>query len=313
MNGRRVAVLLGGLSAERSISLRTGAAIARALRANGHDVVEIDVDQDLALRLKEVRPEVAFIALHGSLGEDGCVQGLLEVMGIPYTGSGVCASAVAMDKRLTKELLKLHGISTPGWLDLSRAELEAVSDALPFGYPAVVKPNSQGSTVGIHIVNEARQLGEALADSVHFDDRILVEQYIPGREVTVGVLNGQVLPVLEVVPKSGFYDFESKYTPGQTDYLCPAPIGDALTQECQRLGLRTYQVVGCEGAARVDIRINPEGQCFVLEINTIPGMTETSLIPKAAAHIGKSFGDVCESILAGARLKVAQQGLLKER
>jgi D-alanine-D-alanine ligase len=309
MKGKRVGVLLGGQSSERPISLKTGHAISGALQRLGYDVVEIDAGPDLAERLKAERVEVAFIALHGPFGEDGCVQGLLEVIGIPYTGSGVLASSVAMDKRVTKELLAFHGIPTPAWTEVNSAELDRGEPRLPFPFPAVVKPVAEGSTVGIHIVPEERQLSEALKDSAQYGDRLLIEAYIPGREVTVGVLNGQALPVIEIVPHSGFFDFEAKYTKGKTDYLLPAPIGEALTAECQALALRTYRAVGCEGVARADIRIDPEGRCFVLEINTIPGMTETSLIPKAAREIGLSFEDVCERILNGARLKTWRREL----
>jgi len=303
MKDRRIGVLLGGVSEERLISLKTGHAIFGALQRLEYDAVEIDAGPDLAERLRAERIEVAFIALHGPQGEDGCVQGLLEVLGIPYTGSGVLASAVAMDKRVTKELLAFHGVPTPAWADVSSAEVARADFQLPFDYPAVVKPNAQGSTVGIHIVPEARQMLEALSDSAQYDSRLLIEQFIPGREVTVGILNGEVLPVIEVVPKSGFYDFEAKYTVGQTEYLVPAPLEVGLEAECRRLALRTWEIVGCEGVARVDIRIDPQGRCFVLEINTIPGMTETSLIPKAARQIGVEFDALCERILAGARLK----------
>lgn len=301
---RRVGVLLGGTSSERPISLKTGHAIFGALTRMGYNAVEIDCGPDLPEKLRSEGVEVAFIALHGALGEDGCVQGLLEVMGIPYTGSGVMASSLAMDKRMTKEVLKFHGIPTPGWTEKTSAEVAAGAIEVDLTFPVVVKPVTEGSTVGIHIVPEARQLGEALTGSAQFGNRLLVEEYIPGREVTVGVLNGEVLPVIEIVPRSGFFDFEAKYTVGQTEYLVPAPLDEALTRECQALALRTYKATACEGVARVDIRIRPDNACFVLEINTIPGMTETSLIPKAARCVGMSFDQVCERILSEARLKV---------
>lgn len=304
LKNKRIGVLLGGMSSERPISLKTGHAIFAALKRMGYNAVEIDVSPRLAEDLKAEGVELAFLALHGAFGEDGAVQGLLEVLGIPYTGSGVMASAVAMDKRVTKELLAFHGVSTAGWLELNAATWNGEIPELPFGYPVVVKPVTEGSTVGIHIVEEARQLDEALRDSFQFGDRLLLEQFVPGREVTVGILDGQVLPVIEIRPHSGFFDFEAKYTVGQTDYLVPAPLDEAMTQTCQTLALRTWQVVGCEGVARVDIRIRPDGACFVLEINTIPGMTETSLIPKAARVTGLSFDDVCERIMASARLKI---------
>lgn len=305
---KRVGVLLGGTSSERPISLKTGHAIYGALVRMGYNAVEIDVGPDLPERLKAEGVEVAFIALHGALGEDGCVQGLLEVMGIPYTGSGVLASSLAMDKRMTKEILKFHGIPTPGWTEKSAREVAEGAFGVDLSFPVVVKPVTEGSTVGIHIVPEARQLGEALTDSAQFGARLLVEEYIPGREVTVGVLNGKVLPVIEIVPKSGFFDFEAKYTVGQTEYLVPAPLDPSLTEVCQELAVRTYHATACEGVARVDIRIRPDNACFVLEINTIPGMTETSLIPKAAKCLGMSFDEVCTQILSQARLKVFRKG-----
>lgn len=304
MKDKRIGVLMGGMSSERPISLKTGHAIFGALQRRGYDAVEIDVDADLPARLKAERVEVAFLALHGPWGEDGCVQGMLEVLGIPYTGSGVLASSVSMDKRVTKELLAFHGVPTAPWVEVRTAELAGEMPRLPFPYPAVVKPVAEGSTVGIHIVPEDRQLREALNDSANYGDRLLIEQYVPGREVTVGILNGKPLPVIEIVAQTGFFDFEAKYTVGGARHLLPAPIGEALTARCQQLALDTYRVTGCEGVARVDIRIDPQERCFVLEINTIPGMTETSLIPEAAAHIGMSFEDVCETILAGARLKI---------
>lgn len=304
MFGKRIGVLLGGQSSERPISLKTGHAIFGALNRRGFNVVEIDVGPDVAQKLKAEGVEVAFLALHGPLGEDGSMQGLLEVMGIPYTGSGVMASAIAMDKRVTKELLRFHQVSTPAWTELTAADIAAGRMSVDIEFPVVVKPVTEGSTVGIHIVPEPAQLEEALHDSQKYGDRLLIEQYISGREVTVGVLDGQVLPVIEIVPHSGFFDFAAKYTVGQTDYLLPAPIGEELTARCQALAVATYKAVGCEGVARVDIRIREDGQCFVLEINTIPGMTETSLIPKAARQVGMSFEEVCEKILAGARLKI---------
>lgn len=307
MSQKRVGVLLGGESSERAISLKTGRAVFSALKRRGHDVVAIDVGRDLPQQLLEAGVEVAFIALHGVLGEDGCVQGLLEVMGIPYTGSGVTAAAVAMDKQLSKEILVQRGIPTPPWVCVRSGEVDREALSIPFPYPMVVKPNTQGSTVGIHLVPEARQLSEALEDSGRYDDTILVEAFIPGDEVTVGMLNGEVLPVVEIVPPAGFFDFEAKYTKGTSQYHVPARISPALMKRCHALGGATYAAIGCEGVARVDIRITPEGACYVLEINTVPGMTETSLIPMAAAEVGKTFEDVCEVILASARLKVTEK------
>jgi len=298
---KRIAVLLGGLSAERDVSLRTGRAVLNSLVSEGFQAVAIDAGRDLAAKLREENIELAFIALHGRFGEDGTVQGMLEMMGIPYTGSGVLASSLAMDKVMTKKVLLYQGLPTP--------EFEVANgsgDVQQFlsrerSYPRVVKPSREGSTIGVSIVRSAAELATALTVARKYDDSILVEEYISGQEVTVGVLNGKALPVIQVVPKSGFYDYQSKYTAGQTEYLLPAPIPSDIYTKAQEEAVAACLALGCRGAARVDFMIR-EQEVFCLEVNTIPGMTETSLLPKAAGHAGMSFNQLVLEILADAGL-----------
>lgn len=297
----RVGVLLGGLSAERPISLNTGGAILRALLERGHDAVAIDVGRDLHRRLAEEGVEVAFNALHGTFGEDGCVQGLLEVLGIPYTGCGVAASALTMDKIQTKRVLEHAGVPTPEWVLLEGATLAPGS--VPLAPPLVVKPVSEGSSVGISMVARAEELPAALSEAARHGGRVLVERRISGPEVTVGVLDGRALATVEIRPRDGWYDWHHKYTPGATDYICPADLGASVREELHSMAERAAAVTGCEGAVRVDFMVEGGTRPLVIEINTVPGMTETSLLPKAAARAGLSFGDLCERILAGARLR----------
>jgi D-alanine-D-alanine ligase len=300
MTRTRIAVLLGGRSAEREVSLRTGAAVAQALRGPGREVVEVDAGPGLARQLEELRPDAAFIALHGRWGEDGTVQGLLEMLGIPYTGSGVLASALAMDKGMSKVVFRALGVPTPDFQVLGP---DAGLEDLELAPPLVAKPVREGSTIGVAVAREAAQLPGALAEARAHGTEILVEKFVEGREVTLGVLDGEPLPLVEIVPEKGFYDYESKYTPGRTRYLCPAPLEDDLAREAVGAGCAAYRALGCAGAARVDLMIDASGRPWVLEANTIPGMTPTSLLPKAAAAAGMTFADLAERILAGAALK----------
>lgn len=296
----RVAVIMGGRSAEREVSLRTGAAVAEALRRRGREVVEVDGGRDLARRLAELRPDAAFIALHGRWGEDGTVQGLLECLDIPYTGSGVLASAVAMDKAVSKVLFRAFGVPTPDFQVLAP---EAPIDDLDLTPPLVAKPLREGSTLGVAIARQPEEVPTALAAARQYGTEILLERFVEGREVTLGVLDGSPLPLVEVVPDKGFYDYESKYTPGRTQYLCPAPLTEDLAAEATRAGCAAYRALGCSGAARVDLILDREERPWVLEVNTIPGMTPTSLLPKAAAAAGMDFEELVARILAGAALK----------
>ncbi|MGA1865328.1 MAG: D-alanine--D-alanine ligase [bacterium] len=292
---KRIGVLMGGCSYEREVSLKTGKAVASALKTKCWQVSEIDVDEHVWEKIRDERIDVAFLALHGRFGEDGTIQGMLEIMGIPYTGSGVLASSLAMDKIFTKIILQSAGILTPPFIVLKNSD-ELKGDS-PLGYPVVVKPASQGSTIGIHIVKKKSDLKKAISDAFKYDRKVMIEEFIPGRELTVGILGTKVFPVLEIIPQSGFYDFKSKYTHGMTKYVCPAPLEQDLSRNIQRLGLAAHSALGCRDFSRVDFRINEDGIPFCLEINTIPGMTDTSLLPKAAEVDGLSFPDLVERIL----------------
>jgi D-alanine-D-alanine ligase len=302
---KRIAVLMGGMSSERDISFKTGSAVLHALQGLGYTAVAVDADRNIAESLKTNGIDVAFIALHGALGEDGTVQGLLELLGIAYTGSGVLASAVSINKVITKKMLAYHGLPTPGFqVVLARGDdVERAVKSITLPLPFVVKPPEEGSTIGISIVRDAAHIGKAVSLAAQFDSEVLIEEFVTGRELTAAVLNGQPLPLVEIVAKDGFYDFEAKYqSQGATRYIVAPQIRDELTLQIQRLAVETYAVLGCSGAARVDFLLAPDGRPSILEINTIPGMTETSLLPKAAGHAGIDFESLVEQILWSARL-----------
>lgn len=296
----KVAVLMGGKSAERQVSLTTGKAVAEALRAGGHEVTELDAAERVAERLIALAPEAAFLALHGRYGEDGTVQGLLEMLEIPYTGSGVLASALAMDKTLSKRVFVAAGVPTPRFELLEPGQ---GADKIGLAPPYVVKPPREGSTIGITVVREAGEAARAVAAAREHSADVLVEAFVDGRELTVGVLDGQPLPIVEIRPESGFYDFQSKYTPGRTRYICPAELLATEARRVAEAGVAAYKALGCAGAARVDVLLDGAGEPFVLEVNTIPGMTPTSLLPKAAAAAGMDFVTLVGRMLAGAALK----------
>lgn len=298
---KKIAVLMGGQSAEREVSLRTGTASLEALRQRGYQAVAIDVGSDLPGQLRAAGCEIAFIALHGRFGEDGRVQGLLEMLQIPYTGSGVLASSLAIDKVLTKQLLLYHGLPTPGF-DFSCPG--DASDSLLLRckqLPLIVKPAREGSTIGISIARSRAELRQAIASAAALDSKVLVEEFIDGIELTVAVLNDQPLPIIQIVPKSGFYDYQAKYTAGETTYLCPAPIAAGIAERVQQAALAACRALGCRGAARVDFMLRAE-EFYCIEVNTIPGMTATSLLPKAAAQAGLDFALLIEAILLDAGL-----------
>ena len=296
---KRIGVLMGGLSSERDVSLRTGEAILNALLDQGYSALKIDAGRDLALRLAEEKVEVAFIALHGRYGEDGTVQGLLEMEGIPYTGSGVLASSLAMDKVATKKMLIYHELPTPGFRIFRRGgDIQALIRENA-RFPVVVKPSREGSTIGVTIAGDAKQLKEGLLEAQKYDEQVLVEEFVKGDEVTVSVIDGEALPVIQVVPKGGFYDYRAKYTAGRTEYLLPAPLEGVLYARLQKAAVDACEALDCRGAARVDFMVK-EKEFFCLEVNTIPGMTETSLLPKAAAHIGIPFAELVQRMLEGA-------------
>ena len=312
----RIGVLMGGQSSEREVSLRTGAAVHRALCRRGYDAVTIDVGPTLSRDLQEQKVALAFLALHGPGGEDGSIQGFLETLGIPYTGSGVHASAVGMHKVTTKTVLGAHGIPVPGGLVIKRGERMSSAQALrsaKLRWPVVVKPASEGSTIGVTIVRKPSQWEQAVALAHRYDPDAMVEAYIPGHEVTVSLLgrldeSPLVLPAVEIVAPNGFYDFSAKYEKGKTRYLCPAPLGSVVTKQIKNLALQTYTVLGCAGAARVDFRITPRGRPYVLEINTVPGMTETSLLPMAAGEAGVDYEELTERILESAVARMSKAG-----
>lgn len=307
---------MGGTSPERDVSLRTGKAVLTALVGKGYDVESIDVAQDLPKQLVEKRIEVAFVALHGKLGEDGSVQGLLEVMRIPYSHSGVLASSVSMDKIASKRMYEHAGLPTPAWTTFLAPEQPVAAVDLPKNVPVpfVVKPATTGSTIGISVVKtlDRAAYAAALNQAARYDRAILVEQFVAGTEITVAVLGGyegdaKALPVIEIVPPGdGFFDFDAKYqyTKGKTQYLCPARIAPEIAASAAKVSVQAHEVLGCEGVTRSDLIVDSTGKPWLLETNTIPGMTETSLVPKAAKQAGIEFPDLVETILDTARLKL---------
>ena len=301
LKNKKIAVLMGGLSAEREISLKTGQAVLSALLENGCDAVAIDACHDLPAQLREVGTDVAFICLHGRYGEDGTVQGLLEMMQIPYTGSGVMSSSMVMDKVITKQILLYHEISTPGFVAYRAGDDRSELFKRCRHFPLVVKPAREGSTIGISIVHDRAELEAGLEEALQHDDLVLIEDYIQGDEITVSILNNESLPIIQIVPKSGFYDYESKYTPGHTEYLLPAPLEAVLYNRLQETSVAACKALACRGAARVDFMVR-EREFFCLEVNTIPGMTATSLLPKAAEEAGISFNELVMQILEDAGL-----------
>ncbi len=293
---------MGGQSAEREISLKTGKAVCAALIRRGYQVFPIDVDKTLPWKLRAKKVDVAFIALHGRGGEDGTVQGLLEIVGIPYTGSGVRASAMAMDKAMTKALLQSQSIPVPRGIVLDQEYPRAVP---PKGlkWPVVVKPSSEGSTIGVSIVRSSTSWRAALRRAYQFDSQAIVETYIDGREIAIGVIDSRALPAVEIQAPGGFYDFDAKYKKADTHYVCPAKVSTGSLNRMQRLAVQAYTILGCEGAARVDFRLNRQGRPVILEVNTIPGMTERSLLPMAAAELGVPYDGLVEEMLQGALKK----------
>ncbi len=311
LTSARIGVLMGGRSAEREISLRTGQAVHRALLRRGYEAVTIDADASVAEHLRAKKVELVFVALHGPGGEDGTIQGLLEVMGLPYTGSGVRASAVAMHKAMAKTLLNCHGIPVPPGTVVTAGRSRTGGLAVPpvgLRWPVVVKPAAQGSTFGVTVVRRRSEWAAALRGAHAYDPEAVVEAYIPGREITVSVLDGKPLPIIEILAMGGFYDYAAKYEKGRTQYLCPAPLSAAVAKAVRVLAVRTYEVVGCQGAARVDFRVTPRGRPYVLEINTVPGMTETSLLPMAAAKAGMDYDSLTERILLSALRRARGRG-----
>ncbi|MBA2586248.1 MAG: D-alanine--D-alanine ligase [Chthoniobacterales bacterium] len=295
LTGKRIAVLKGGPGSERDVSLATGAGVARALRSLGAQVTEIDVrGSDFEL---PADVELAFIAIHGTFGEDGEVQEILEKRGVAYTGEGIEESRFAFDKIISKEKFDRHGVTTPEWEIISAGQRPSMS--LPF----VVKAPKQGSTVGVYIVKEPAELDHAMAEAIKYDERLLVERFVPARELTIGILGDQALPIIEIIPKGGFYDFTNKYpflnpsAGGAAQHVCPAQIPEEQTRAIQELALRAHRALGLRVYSRVDVMLPEVGEPTVLEINTIPGMTEASLLPEAAAAAGISYPQLCARII----------------
>ena len=307
MKNKKIGVLMGGISKEREISFKTGRAVLAALQRQGYQAFEIDAGIHLAEQLKTESVEIAFICLHGNFGEDGTVQGLLEWLGIPYTGSGVLASALAMDKAILNRLVAQVGVTIPREKVFVAGDetldhfIHSCHDPLPL----VVKPAREGSTINVSIVRKQTDLRAAVEQALQSDTKVLVEEFIVGKEITVSVLNGRALPIIEIAPKSGFYDYQSKYTKGMTDYIIPAGISEACQEKVQGISERLYRMIDCAGVVRADFMVQEKTEVpYFLEINTIPGMTETSLVPKAAAHAGINFDPLVVQILNGAALKI---------
>lgn len=306
----RILVLLGGASAEREVSLASGTRVADALRQKGHDVTTADPGADPLAILPDARAaEVVWMALHGGAGEDGTIQALFDLAGVRYTGSGHLASALAMDKDLSKQLFRAAGVPTAEWRMVRTGDgtdwtapafTEEMIAAL--GLPLVVKPSKQGSTVGLTVVKAAAQLAPAVTEAFHHDDEVMLEAFVPGRELTVGVLDDAPMPVGEIIPKHELYDYECKYTPGMAEEIFPAAIPDDVRDAVQRQAMAAYRALKLAGCARIDFRLHPTDGLFCLEANTLPGMTGTSLVPQAAAAMGMDFPTLCERIaLAVAR------------
>ena len=294
---KHIAVLKGGWSAEREVSLNSGAACAKALRELGYKVTEIDVNPDIADILKQTKPDIVFNALHGRFGEDGCIQGLLEILKIPYTHSGVMASAVAMDKPMAKIVFAAAGLKVPVGKLVAIDDLQK-GDPLP--RPFVIKPSNEGSSVGVYIMRQGdnRNITQLITNSQQ-PTTFLAEEYISGREITVAVLNDEALGVTEIRPKTGFYDYENKYTDGKTEHLCPAPLSQEETTKVMYMAVLAHKSLGCRGLTRSDFRYDGK-DFYILEINTQPGMTSLSLSPEIAAHAGISFNELVQKIVEAA-------------
>lgn len=308
----KIAVLMGGRSLEREVSLRSGQRVADALVERGYRVLPLDVTSDLVSTLRSERPDAAYIALHGKYGEDGTIQEVLEFLGIPYTGPGVVASALAWDKSVSKRLFREHGIPTPEWVTFTAdafKEMGAATalDLVPAAvgsFPLVVKPAEQGSALGLTRVEVADGLAEALLSALSYGSSAIVERWIDGAELAVSVLDlgdgPQVLPPVEMVAKSGLFDFSAMYTPGETDYYVPARLTPDVEAEVRRLALEVHALLGCRHVSRIDMVVAPDGTPYVLECNTSPGMTETSLLPMAAGAVGIGFQELVEKLARAA-------------
>jgi D-alanine-D-alanine ligase len=305
----KIGVISGGISSEREISLITGRNIYQSLIESGYNTVFIDLKDDFYTKMGEI--DVAFLAIHGRYGEDGTVQGLLELMKIPYTGSGILASAIAINKIMSKKILIQENIPTPEYIDLDFTGISSLNTIVSLigkkiEYPIVVKPNSEGSTIGVNIVQKKDELKDAVEEAAKYDHKILVEEYIKGRELTVSIIGSEpvALPIIEIKPKSGFYDYKSKYTKNMTQYIVPAELDKKIATMISEIALKCHRVLGCRGISRVDFMLDDHSNAYVFELNTMPGMTARSLVPKAAEAAGIDFALLVEIILDSANLKI---------
>lgn len=302
MYNMKVLVLMGGASSEREVSLRSGKAVLDALLKLGYEAEGLDPKPETLAEIPAKKPDLVYIVLHGKFGEDGTIQGYLDLLGIPYTGSGVACSAICMDKILTKKLLGYEGLPTADFVTFNKSSFDSESlvvDSLvqKLGLPLVVKAPTQGSSIGTYIVKDAVNIPKAIEDAFAYDGQVLVEKFINGVQLTVTVVGNDkltVFPVIEITAENDFYDYESKYTPGMSTHIIPARIDENLRQKVQTISEAAYRAAGCRGVARIDVMVDDQGNPYILEINTIPGMTETSLVPDAARSIGVSFEDVVD-------------------
>ena len=300
--GQKIVVLMGGPGSERDVSLATARGVSKTLRTLGAEVVEMDVRDEKFTLPADV--DLAFLTIHGTFGEDGQLQRILEQRGVAYTGDGAKESEIAFDKIRSKEKFREHGVTTPPW------QVVALGQRPTIPIPLVIKPSRQGSTVGVYIVKNAREIDTAMAEAAKYDEKLLVEKFISGRELTIGILGDQVLPILEIIPKGGFYDFTNKYpflnpqAGGAAEHVCPAKIDPEKTRQIQELALRAYRALGLQVYSRVDVLLPDDGAATVLEVNTIPGMTEASLLPETAAAAGIDYAGLCLRIIQLSRARM---------
>lgn len=290
---KKIAVLMGGPGEEKDVSLKSGEAIKKALNHNGYDVTSIILDTKLEKLVKELLSvDLVFLGLHGNIGENGTIQGFLDALGIIYTGSGPLSSAICMDKNISKIIAKNNGIMTPKW-----KLCDTVIDDAKMNYPVIVKPNGQGSTVGLRIAHNERELKPALEYAFNYDNSVLVEEYIQGRELTVMLIDGKAQPVCEIIPSHEFYDYECKYTAGMSKYICPAEIDDNISNYVKKISENLFDLLKCENYSRADFRMDDQNKFWFLEMNTLPGMTDTSLAPMSALAAGISFNELIDKIV----------------
>jgi D-alanine-D-alanine ligase len=299
-------VLMGGVSEEREVSLRSGHAVVQGLIKAGYEVGTLDLNRDNIDKIKEINPDVVFIALHGQPGEDGTIQGYLELLGIPYTNSGVAASAICMHKGLAKKIFMYEGIPTADFITIKEKEFSAAAPGLSemvvarFGLPVVIKAATQGSSIGTYIVKQENEIIAAMKNAFAFSNEVIVEKFIDGIQLTVSVLGNEspaCLPIIEITSENEFYDYESKYTPGMCQHIIPARISDEVSQEVKDISIKAFKALDCRGVARIDFMVDKEGHPYVLEVNTIPGLTEMSLVPDAARAAGISFEQLVDQMV----------------